>query len=97
MVLALSKAANRAKVELLRQCALCALDDFDSDSRVIHEDGSTFFVCNSFTRVWVDPVDTKVWIFLFAEHSEPMYWCSEDLYSWGSYKRIPAPECGGII
>lgn len=90
-MLAISPAAKRARAELHRQCGLCTLDEFEDDSRVIHEDGSTYFVRNSFTRVWSDPTETLVWIFLISEHNEPLYWCADDLLEWGTYKKIPAP------
>ncbi len=92
MTLGRSPSAVRAKIELLRQCSLSKLEDFDVDSQVIHEDGSTYFVRNSFTRVWVDSVDTAVWIFLISEHNEPMCWDAGDLCSWASYKKLPTPE-----
>jgi hypothetical protein len=102
MTLGLAPSAIRAKAELLRQYDLAPLEDFIYDSQVIHEDGSTFFVRNSFTRVWVDPLEPTVWVFLISEHSEPMYWGAGDLYSWASYRKVPTPDsvqcvsCDGI-
>jgi hypothetical protein len=85
-----------AKEELLRQCRLRVLADFDQDVLVMHEDGSTFFVRNALTGEWVDPLDSYVWVFLFAEHNEPMYWHADDLIYWGIYPQAPCANCEGM-
>ena len=92
MTLKRSVNANRAYAELQRQCSLCTLQDFGNTAHVVHEDGGSFFVPNAFTRVWVDPENGIPWVFLLAEHSEPMYWPADDLNGYGTYIKVPCDD-----
>lgn len=79
----------RAKSALMEYARNLTAYDFNSDAHVVLEDGGTFFVSNAFLFRWIDPEDpTQEWIFLHAEHQEPMYWHKEDVVHYRMYKAL---------
>ena len=61
--------------------------DFDSDVRVLCEDGSFFFWKNARTHLWTDP-DGYRWVFVFCEHYVDQVFDEDDLLEYSSVPRL---------
>jgi hypothetical protein len=63
---------------------LTAYDFGDTCVRVVHEDGSVFFLENAFI---VDPGDDYIWV--FTEHQGDQIFAKEDLLGWNTLSCVP--------
>lgn len=66
---------------------------FRFTTRVVHEEGSIFFVESAFPLKWVDP-DGLIWIFVFAEHQTTLVFADEEVkvQVYGQRQRVEPLE-----
>ena len=59
---------------------------FNCTVKIIHEEGTVFFVESAFLVKWSDPklLDTT-WIFLFAEHQPTRVFLKEEVWDYAVY------------
>lgn len=76
-----------AMKELARRSARLTVFDFGPFSvRIFAEDGSSFFIKNSFMKKWKDE-DDQEWLFVFCEHYPDMVFDIGDLISYEEWAR----------
>jgi len=76
-----------AEEEMARRSALLTAYSFSDESvQIICEDGSVFFIRNSFFEEWGEADRIGEWLFVYCEHYPDMCFDTDDLIYWGSSK-----------